>query len=98
MKTSVPGILVPDEIITRMEKVAEPWKDKKTSEMTKEEKSERAEAWKNEGIQICIDLIKEIMKIEGVAGVHIMAIEWEEAVKPIVEGAGLYPRPLLNGS
>jgi hypothetical protein len=22
-----------------------------------------------------------------------MAIEWEEAVKPIVEGAGLYPRP-----
>jgi hypothetical protein len=22
-----------------------------------------------------------------------MAIEWESAVKPIVEGAGLYPRP-----
>jgi len=22
--------------------------------------------------------------------VHIMAIEWEEAIKPIVEGAGLY--------
>jgi len=97
MKTSVPGILVPDEIITRMEKVAEPWKDKKTGEMTKEEKSERANAWKEEGIRICIDLIKEVMKIEGVAGVHIMAIEWEEAVKPIVEGAGLYPRPLLNG-
>jgi len=32
-------------------------------------------------------------EIEGVAGVHIMAIEWEKAVKPIVEGAGLYPRP-----
>jgi methylenetetrahydrofolate reductase (NADPH) len=31
-----------------------------------------------------------------VAGVHIMAIEWEEAVKPIVEGAGLYPRPEVN--
>jgi methylenetetrahydrofolate reductase (NADPH) len=28
-----------------------------------------------------------------VAGVHIMAIEWEEAVKTIVEGAGLSPRP-----
>jgi hypothetical protein len=24
-----------------------------------------------------------------------MAIEWEEAVKPIVEGAGLYPRPVV---
>ena len=28
-----------------------------------------------------------MQKIEGVSGVHIMAIEWEEAVKPIVEGA-----------
>jgi 5,10-methylenetetrahydrofolate reductase len=36
---------------------------------------------------------KEIREIEGVAGVHIMAIEWEEAVQPIVEGAGLFPRP-----
>jgi hypothetical protein len=25
--------------------------------------------------------------------VHIMAIEWEEAVRPIAEGAGLLPRP-----
>ncbi len=45
---------------------------------------------------MCIDLIKEIQKIEGVAGIHIMAIEWEKAVKPIVEGAGLYPRPEVN--
>ncbi len=33
--------------------------------------------------------------IEGVTGVHIMAIEWEEAIKPIVQGAGLVPRPVL---
>ena len=64
--------------------------------MTKEEKSARANAWKEKGIQICIDLIKQLQKIEGVAGVHIMAIEWEEAVKPIVEGAGLYPRPMIE--
>ena len=31
--------------------------------------------------------------MEGVAGVHIMAIEWEAAVEPMVKGAGLYPRP-----
>ena len=44
----------------------------------------------------CIELIKEIQKIEGVAGVHVMAIEWEEAVKTIVEGAGLLPRPVIE--
>jgi methylenetetrahydrofolate reductase (NADPH) len=31
-----------------------------------------------------------------VAGVHIMAIEWEDAVRPIVEGAGLLPRPVVE--
>jgi len=34
-----------------------------------------------------------MQEIEGVAGVHIMAIEWEKAVRPIAEGAGLLPRP-----
>ena len=47
------------------------------------------------GIKICIELIQQIREIEGVAGVHIMAIEWEDAVKPIVEGAGLLPRPIV---
>ncbi|MGD8457050.1 MAG: methylenetetrahydrofolate reductase [Anaerolineales bacterium] len=93
MKKSVPGILVSDDIIERMKRASEPWAGKSKDELTKEDRRERAKAWKEEGIKICIDLIKEIQKIEGVAGVHIMAIEWEEAVKPIVEGAGLYPRP-----
>jgi methylenetetrahydrofolate reductase (NADPH) len=31
--------------------------------------------------------------VKGVAGFHIMAIEWEEKVPEIVERAGLYPRP-----
>ncbi len=95
MKNEVPGILVPDEIIERMEAAGAPWAGKKADELSKEEKKARAEAWKNEGIQICIELIQQLRQIEGVAGVHIMAIEWEEAVKPIVEGAGLYPRPVV---
>jgi methylenetetrahydrofolate reductase (NADPH) len=96
MKKNVPGILVSDDIIERMRKASEPWAGKSKDDLTKEDKRERAKAWKEEGIQICIDLIKDIQKIEGVAGVHIMAIEWEEAVKPIVEGAGLYPRPAIE--
>jgi methylenetetrahydrofolate reductase (NADPH) len=95
MKNNVPGILVPDELIDRMTAAGEPWADKSKDELTRDDKRERAEAWKNAGIQICIELIQQLREIEGVAGVHIMAIEWEEAVKPIVEGAGLAPRPVV---
>jgi 5,10-methylenetetrahydrofolate reductase len=96
MKKSVPGILVPDKIIDRMKKASQPWDGKNKDELTKEDKKARTQAWREEGIKICIELVQELQKIEGVAGVHIMAIEWEEAVKPIVEGAGLLPRPVIE--
>jgi 5,10-methylenetetrahydrofolate reductase len=48
---------------------------------------------KQTGIDLCVDIIKQVRQIEGVAGVHIMAIEWEEAVHEICEKAGLLPRP-----
>jgi len=95
MKKDVPGILVPDELVERMERAGRPWAGKKPDELSKEDKKARSEAYKKEGIQICIELIQALRQIDGVAGVHIMAIEWEEAVKPIVEGAGLYPRPVV---
>jgi 5,10-methylenetetrahydrofolate reductase len=95
MKNNVPGILIPDEMIARMTKAGEPWAGKSKDELTKEDKKARSEAWRAEGIQICIELVQQLQEIEGVAGVHIMAIEWEEAVRPIVEGAGLYPRPVV---
>jgi methylenetetrahydrofolate reductase (NADPH) len=62
----------------------------------KEERAERRKAWRARGIELCIEQIEQIKEIEGVAGVHIMAIEWEEAVRPIVEGAGLLPRPTFD--
>lgn len=96
MKNNVPGILVPDETIERMTAAGAPWAGKKKEELTAEDKRERSAAWKAEGIQICIDLIQELREIEGVAGVHVMAIEWEETVKPIVEGANLFPRPYVG--
>ncbi|MDY0093156.1 MAG: methylenetetrahydrofolate reductase [Candidatus Vecturithrix sp.] len=46
-----------------------------------------------EGINICVEQIQQLREIEGVAGVHIMAIEWERRVPEIVEKAGLLPRP-----
>lgn len=46
-----------------------------------------------EGVTICVETIERLKKIEGVAGFHIMAIEWEEKVEEICERAGLLPRP-----
>ncbi len=46
-----------------------------------------------EGIKICIETIEQLKEIEGVDGVHIMALEWEHRVPEIVEEAGLLPRP-----
>ena len=50
---------------------------------------------KKEGIKIAVETIQRLREIEGVAGVHVMAIAWEEVVPEIVESAGLYPRPAL---
>jgi methylenetetrahydrofolate reductase (NADPH) len=44
---------------------------------------------KKEGIKIAVESIQRLKKVEGVRGVHIMAIEWEEAVPEIVQDAGL---------
>jgi methylenetetrahydrofolate reductase (NADPH) len=44
---------------------------------------------KQEGIKIAVESIQRLKKVEGVRGVHIMAIEWEEAVPEIVRDAGL---------
>ena len=50
-----------------------------------------------EGINLAVEQIEELKDVEGIQGFHIMAIEWEEKVPEIVERAGLYPRPQLNG-
>lgn len=45
------------------------------------------------GTDICVETIERLKQVEGVAGFHIMAIEWEEKVEEIVKRSGLYPRP-----
>jgi len=45
------------------------------------------------GIEVCVESIRRLRQVEGVAGVHVMAIEWEQKVPEIVEKAGLLPRP-----
>jgi methylenetetrahydrofolate reductase (NADPH) len=55
------------------------------------EKDKRAE----EGVKIAVETIQQLKEMEGVHGVHIMAIEWEEMVPRIAEEAGLLPRPQI---
>jgi len=46
-----------------------------------------------EGIKICVEQIEQLREIKGVHGIHLMAIEWEQKVSEIAEGADLLPRP-----
>jgi methylenetetrahydrofolate reductase (NADPH) len=77
MKNRVPGMDVPDDVVSRMAGVPK-------------------EKQPDEGIQICLESIDRLKKVPGVAGFHIMAIEWEDKVPAIVERAGLYPRPEVS--
>lgn len=87
MATKVPGMDVPDEVVQRMANVVK--------SIPQENKKARRIAWEEEGIKICVEIIQQVREIPGVAGIHIMAIEWEDAVPVIVEKAGLLPRPVM---
>jgi 5,10-methylenetetrahydrofolate reductase len=57
------------------------------------ERMEKAPDPREEGVQICVEIIEKLKTIEGVRGVHIMAIAWESIVPEIVQRSNLYPRP-----
>ncbi len=47
----------------------------------------------DEGIKMACEQIEEFKEMKGVAGVHLMAIEWEHRVPEIAELAKVLPRP-----
>lgn len=59
------------------------------------ERMKSAKDKKDEGVKICLEIIKKVKKIEGVRGVHIMAVMWEDIVPLLVREGGLYPRPKI---
>jgi len=77
MKSKVPGMDVPNEIINRLKGV---------------KKNEQAD----EGIKIACEQIEEFKEMKGIAGVHLMAIEWEHKVPEIAERAKVLPRPVIE--
>ena len=54
-----------------------------------------AKVSKEEGVKIALEIIEQLKEIDGIHGIHIMAVAWEDIVPGIVESAGLLPRPIL---
>ena len=47
---------------------------------------------KEEGVEICLEMIEKIKNIEGVAGIHLMPIGWESITPVLTERAGIGPK------
>jgi len=98
MASKVPGMEVDPEYVERMKKAIKGLPSIKeikamdNPEEAKQARRARKEASEKQGIQICVDIINECKKIEGVSGVHIMAIEWEKAVDSIVKACQIGPK------
>jgi 5,10-methylenetetrahydrofolate reductase len=46
-----------------------------------------------EGVRLTVEIIDRLRSIPGIAGVHVMGLGHEEAVRRVIEAAGLLPRP-----
>jgi methylenetetrahydrofolate reductase (NADPH) len=53
---------------------------------------------REEGKRICVEIIRQVREIEGIAGVHVMAYRQEHLVAEIIDEAGLLPRSRNLGS
>jgi 5,10-methylenetetrahydrofolate reductase len=71
LREKVPGVHIPDEVVERLEKAANP---------------------KEEGKRICIELMRRIRQVEGVAGLHLMTPRQDHLVGELVSEAGLLDR------
>jgi methylenetetrahydrofolate reductase (NADPH) len=47
-----------------------------------------------EGTRQTIEIVERLRKIRGIAGVHVIGMGHERAVRGVIEGAGLIPRPV----
>ena len=77
--TQVPGVYVPEQIIKRMDDA----NDKGGPQGAQEE-----------GVQIALEIIEKIKGKQGIHGLHIMPVGWEDIVPRIVTEADYYQRDL----
>ena len=79
MLAKVPGVYMPEKVIRRIEE----------AHITGNAQEE--------GIQIALELIRQIKKYhgQGIHGIHLMPVGWDEVVPRIVMEAGLMPKEFL---
>ncbi|MEW6094653.1 MAG: methylenetetrahydrofolate reductase, partial [Chloroflexota bacterium] len=75
MNDEVPGVVVPEALLERMAS------------------AEEAGNGPEEGVKIALELIERVMKLrgQGIHGLHLMAVGWEEIVPRLVTEARLAP-------
>ncbi len=78
MADDVPGVVIPPEIIARMDAAGD-------------DKDAQQEA----GVEIALEMIEKLKATPGIAGMHIMAVHWEDIVPRLVEESKL-PRPSIT--
>ncbi len=76
LNDDVPGVFVPEELMKRMAA------------------ADQAGNAQDEGVQIALELIEKIKRFkgQGIHGLHIMAVGWEEIVPRIVTEGGVLPK------
>jgi methylenetetrahydrofolate reductase (NADPH) len=80
MLSKVPGVYMPQGITQRMEA------------------AHVAGRASEEGVQIALELISQVKKYhgQGIHGIHLMPVGWDEVVPRIVMEAGLMPKELIQ--
>jgi methylenetetrahydrofolate reductase (NADPH) len=68
MREKLFGTLIPDEIVARLERSADP---------------------RQEGRAICVEIIRELAAIPGIAGAHVMAPRDHSGLAEVLAGAGV---------
>jgi 5,10-methylenetetrahydrofolate reductase len=89
MDSYVAGVDVPEKLIQRFPVIKRDMPEQEKAALRRE--SERT------GRSVAVELIRDLRDIQGVQGVHIYAIEWEEVVGQIVREAGIQPGAAATG-
>jgi 5,10-methylenetetrahydrofolate reductase len=85
MNKNIPGIKIPEEYFKRLESAGKGLKE-----------DEARIAMREEGLLIASETIKEIRKIKGINGLHLMGIGRAESFPELIKLAGLSPRPIME--
>jgi methylenetetrahydrofolate reductase (NADPH) len=55
-----------------------------------------AQDFTKESVDFSLEMIKDLRKLKGVAGIHVTALFWEDVIPTLMRDAGLYPRPIIE--